>query len=47
VPARAAGIDRRIASLGAGKVANLVAFDDDMNAKLVLIEGDIRLDKRS
>jgi N-acetylglucosamine-6-phosphate deacetylase len=47
VPARAAGIDRRIGSLIAGKVANLVAFDDDINAKLVLIEGDLRLDKRS
>ncbi|HUK90156.1 MAG TPA: N-acetylglucosamine-6-phosphate deacetylase [Blastocatellia bacterium] len=47
VPANAAGMDRWLGSIEPGKVANLIAFDQAVNVKLVMVEGEIRVDQRS
>lgn len=47
VPARAAGIDQQVGSLDEGKLANLTVFDEDLKARLVIVEGETKLDNRS
>ncbi|HEY6333724.1 MAG TPA: N-acetylglucosamine-6-phosphate deacetylase [Blastocatellia bacterium] len=43
VPARAAGLDRRVGSIAVGKLANLTALDEAMNVRLAIVEGEMRL----
>jgi N-acetylglucosamine-6-phosphate deacetylase len=42
-PARVMGIEERKGSLAPGKDADLVAFDEDIRIRLVMVEGEIRL----
>jgi N-acetylglucosamine-6-phosphate deacetylase len=42
VPARAAGLDEYVGSIYEGKIANLVAYDDGLNARLAMIEGRVK-----
>ncbi|HKV40603.1 MAG TPA: N-acetylglucosamine-6-phosphate deacetylase [Blastocatellia bacterium] len=46
VPARVAGIQRDSGSIAAGKLADLVVFDDDLKVKLVIYYGAVTLDAR-
>lgn len=46
VPARAAGVEREFGSIEEGKRADLVAFDENFNIRLVVIGGVVTLDNR-
>ena len=39
-PARMLGIEDRVGSLEAGKIANLILIDDAVHVKQVILEGD-------
>ena len=42
-PARAIRADRDTGSITAGKLADLVALDDQLNIRLVMVQGQIKV----
>ena len=45
-PAKIMGLDSHKGSISEGKDADIIVFDDDINVKVVIIGGEIQLDKR-
>jgi N-acetylglucosamine-6-phosphate deacetylase len=45
VPARAAGLERYIGSISQGKIANLVAYDDELNTRVAIVEGRVKFNR--
>jgi N-acetylglucosamine-6-phosphate deacetylase len=41
VPARVAGVNEARGTIEEGKRADLIAFDDDINIKFTMIEGEM------